>query len=205
MGFWQGANNAGLELSESVDYAAGVSAGCSAATAAMLNRCDEAVEVFKELSSQNPGNIHWQNLKPGSAKPLLPHMKIYREGLKMVLTESDMEKVPNKRLEFLMAKFPGFLPSSVGTLTAFTIYGLEKHLTGALHPTWTRKLGFRPIIIGHQDIADIADLIEAILASSCVPPVLPGDGYMGHRVPDGGIIDNVPAFLADGRPGLKGR
>ena len=40
-----------------------------------------------------------------------------------------------------------------------------------------------------------------ILASSCVPPVLPGDGYKGEAVLDGGIIDNVPAHLADGRSG----
>lgn len=202
MGFWEGANNAGLALSESVDYAAGVSAGCSAATAAMLNRCTEALEAFKELTSRNPRNIHWQNLKPGSGKPVLPHINMYREGLKMVLTESDLERVSDKRLEFLMARFPGFLPSSMGTVTAFTVYGLEKHLTGALHPSWTRKLGFQPMIISNQEVDDTADLIEAILASSCVPPVLPGNGYMGHRVLDGGIIDSVPAFLADGRKGL---
>ena len=31
--------------------------------------------------------------------------------------------------------------------------------------------------------------------------MLPGDGYRGQRVHDGGIIDNVPAHLADGRQG----
>jgi predicted acylesterase/phospholipase RssA len=34
-----------------------------------------------------------------------------------------------------------------------------------------------------------------------VPPVLPGGGYGGQRVIDGGVIDNVPAHLADGRAG----
>jgi predicted patatin/cPLA2 family phospholipase len=36
---------------------------------------------------------------------------------------------------------------------------------------------------------------------SSSPPVLPGKGYKGQRVLDGGIIDNVPAHLADNREG----
>ena len=40
-----------------------------------------------------------------------------------------------------------------------------------------------------------------ILAASCVPPVLPSPPFRGQTVLDGGMIDNVPAFLADGRAG----
>jgi predicted acylesterase/phospholipase RssA len=54
---------------------------------------------------------------------------------------------------------------------------------------------------GNQDARDVADLVDIVLASSCVPPVLPGPPYRGQRVLDGGIIDNVPAHLADGREG----
>ena len=161
----------------------------------------ETLELFKEMTASNPRNIHWGNLKPGSGRPLLPHMEMYRSALERFLEPGDLERLANKRLEFLMAKFPRFLPSTLGTLLAFTIYGLEKHLTGVLHPSWTRKLGFQPLARGNRDAEDISDLIDAILASSCVPPVLPGDGYRGQRVLDGGVIDNVPAHLADGREG----
>jgi hypothetical protein len=202
LGFWDGANKAGLALNESVDYAASTSAGCAMATAALLDRGATALEVFKELTACNPRNIHWGNLKPGSGEPLLPHVQMYRAALEEFLVPADMERLSNKRLEFLMARFPRFLPSSLGTLAAFTVYGLEKHLTGAMHPTWTRKLGFEPLVRGNQEADDVGDLINIILASSCVPPVLPGDGYRGQRVLDGGIIDNVPAHLADGRDGL---
>lgn len=201
LGFWEGANRAGLGLLETVDYAASTSAGSAMLTASMLNRGGEALELFKEMTARNPRNIHWENLKPGSGKPLLPHMEMYREALETFLMPEDMERLLNKRLEFLMAIFPRFLPSSLGTPLAFTLYGLEKHLTGVLHPKWTRKLGFQPLAVGNQDADDIADLIEIILASSCVPPVLPGKGYKGQRVLDGGIIDNVPAHLADNKEG----
>ncbi|CAA0118024.1 Uncharacterised protein [Halioglobus japonicus] len=201
LGFWVGANKAGLALQQTVDYAASTSAGCAMATAALVGRPIEALELFKELTARNPRNIHWQNLRPGSGKPLLPHMEMYRDALQNFLVPADMATLSDKRLEFLMARFPDFLPSSVGTMAAFSVYGLEKHLTGVLHPRWTQKLGFQPVVRSNHDADDVADLIDIILASSCVPPVLPGNGYKGLRVLDGGIIDNVPAHLADDREG----
>ena len=202
LGFWDGANQAGAGLSETVDYAASTSAGCAMATAAMLDRGREALELFKDMTAQNPANIHWRNLRPGSGKPLLPHIAMYREALEQFLVPEDLELLAGKRLEFLMARFPRYLPSGLGAVIAFAIYGLEKHITGVLHPTWTRRMGFTPVVQGNHDARVVADLIDIVLASSCVPPVLPGDGYQGQRVLDGGIIDNVPAHLADGREGL---
>ncbi|MDX1733898.1 MAG: patatin-like phospholipase family protein, partial [Halioglobus sp.] len=201
LGFWEGASRSGLALNDTVSFAASTSAGCAMATAAMLGRGREALELFKELTERNPSNIHWHNLRPGADGPLLPHIAMYREALELFLRPQDMARLEGKRLEFLMARFPRYLPTTVGTLAAFSLYGLEKHLTGVLHPTWTRRLGFTPIAAGHEEARDVAELIDIILASSCVPPVLPGDGYRGQRVLDGGIIDNVPAHLADGREG----
>lgn len=201
LGFWEGANETGLALQDTVDYAASTSAGCAMATAALVGRPFEALELFKELTAANPRNIHWQNLRPRSGKPLLPHMVMYRTALERFLAPADLEQLAGKRLEFLMAQFPDFLPSSLGTMAAFTVYGLEKHLTGVLHPRWTQKMGFVPVTRSNRDADDVADLIDIILASSCVPPVLPGKGYKGLRVLDGGIIDNVPAHLADEREG----
>jgi predicted patatin/cPLA2 family phospholipase len=100
-----------------------------------------------------------------------------------------------------MAVFPPYLPSAVATPLAFAVYGLEKYLTGALHPRWTRQLGFTPLTAGNREACNVEEFIEIVLASSCVPPVLPGGDYRGQRVLDGGIIDSVPAHLADARPG----
>ncbi len=49
LGFWEGANTAGLGLSETVDYAASTSAGCAMATAALLDRGKQALELFMGL------------------------------------------------------------------------------------------------------------------------------------------------------------
>jgi predicted acylesterase/phospholipase RssA len=202
IGFWDGAIQAGLALNDTVDYVASSSAGCAFATAALLNRGPESLALFKQMTARNPRNIYWQNLKPGAAEPVLPHFKMYRQGLEQLLSHRDLDLLANKRLEFLMAKRPRYLRGGFGTTAAFTVYGLEKRLTGKIHPSWTRKLGFKPLVGSNQDAESLQDFINMILASSCVPPILPSVDHRGEAVLDGGFIDNAPAFLADGRSGM---
>jgi len=201
LGFWHGANAAGLALDESVSYVASTSAGCAMATAAVLNREREALEQFKVLTEANPKNIHWQNLRPGSGKPLLPHMAMYRQVMREFLSADDLIALQQKTLEFLIARRPGHLPGVLGPLVGFTVYGLEKKVTGRVHPRWSRKLGFVPIVANAAEAEDVQALVDMVLAASCVPPVLPSPPYKDQHILDGGMIDNVPAFLADERSG----
>ena len=69
------------------------------ATACLLGRGREALDLFKALTAANPSNIHWRNLRPGSGKPLLPHIAMYRQALEMFLRPEDMRALANKRLE----------------------------------------------------------------------------------------------------------
>jgi hypothetical protein len=170
-------------------------------TAAMLGRGAEGLALFKGLTAENPGNIHWWNLKPGSGAPLLPHMRMYRQALEMFLSESDLQQLADRRLEFLMARAPRYLQGGLATMFAFSVYGAEKHLTGRVHPRWTRRLGFQPLVYGNRDADSVADFIDMILASSSVPPVLPTERYRGEAILDGGMIDSVPAFLTDNGEG----
>ena len=201
LGFWNGANAAGLALDQTADYVASTSAGCAMATAAILGREQEALDYFKALTAKNPRNIHWQNLRPGSGKPLLPHMTMYRQAMQELLTAKDLERLKQKTLEFLIARRPAHLPGALGPLVGFSVYGLEKRITGRVHPRWSRQLGFEPIIANAGDADEVDALIEMVLAASCVPPVLSSPPFRGQHVLDGGMIDNVPAFLADDRPG----
>jgi predicted acylesterase/phospholipase RssA len=201
LGFWDGANRAGLPLNTTVQYAASTSAGCAMALAALLNRGAEALAMFMEMAAQNPRNIHWHNLRPGASGPLLPHMAMYREALEQFLTDADLHALGDRQLEFLMAIPPTYLPGALGPLAAFPVYGLEKRISGAVHPGWTKKMGFRPLVKGTRDVERAAQLVEIILGASCVPPVLPSPGVNGLRVLDGGLIDNVPVDLVAGRSG----
>ncbi len=201
LGFWNGANAAGLALDESVSYVASTSAGCAMATAAILNREQEALDRFKVLTAANPSNVHWQNLRPGSGKPLLPHMAMYRQVMQEFLRPEDLLILRQKTLEFLIAQRPGHLPGALGPLVGFTVYGLEKRITGRVHPRWARKLGFAPIVANAGQAEDVQMLVDMVLAASCVPPVLSSPPFNGQHILDGGMIDNVPAFLADERSG----
>jgi len=201
LGFWDGANAAGLGLNHSVSYAASTSAGCAIAVGALLNRGAEALEMFKAMTARNPRNIHWHNLLPGHHGRLLPHIAMYREALESFLTPADLEQLADKQVDFLLSIPPVFLPGILGPLAAFPVYGLEKHLTGAVHPRWTQKMGFRPLVKGNRDVRKVAELVDIILGASCVPPVLPSPGVGGVRVLDGGLIDSVPAGLTEGRSG----
>jgi predicted acylesterase/phospholipase RssA len=40
-----------------------------------------------------------------------------------------------------------------------------------------------------------------VLASSCIPPILPEGHLRGRKVLDGGLIENIPVRLADEQPG----
>lgn len=201
LGFWQGANEAGVPLTQTVRYAASTSAGCIVATAALLDRTQEALTLFKSYIESNPSNIHWDNLKPGRNGRLLPHMDMFMRAAREFLTPADLQTLASKRLEFLVTRIPGVWPGGLAAMVAFAIYGLDKRITGALHPSWTQKLGFEPRVWSNQDAHDLEDFILMMMASSSVPPVMPSPPYRGDRVLDGGIIDNVPAHLADGRPG----
>ncbi|MEM8562793.1 MAG: patatin-like phospholipase family protein [Pseudomonadota bacterium] len=201
VGFWEGARQGGLDLQSSTRYLVSTSAGSAMATACALGRGRDALDLFMEMTAQNPRNIYWSHLLPGSGKPLLPHMGMYRKALEDFLQPGDLKTLGSITLEFLMARYPRWMPSGVGALLAFSIYGLEKHLTGVLHPSWTQRLGFQPLIAGNRDVTSEQELIDVILASSTVPPVLRTQGFRGQRVLDGGIIDNVPAFLTESRAG----
>lgn len=201
LGFWKGVNEAGIPLTKTVRYAASTSAGCLVATASLLDRTEEALTLFKSYTASNPSNIHWDNLKPGHSGRLLPHMDMFLDAAREFLSATDLQKLESKRLEFLMARIPGQWPAGLAAMVAFALYGLDKRITGSLHPSWTQKLGFEARVWGNQDAHDIEDFIAMMIASSSVPPVLVSPPYRGDRVLDGGIIDNVPAHLADGRPG----
>jgi predicted acylesterase/phospholipase RssA len=47
------------------------------------------------------------------------------------------------------------------------------------------------------------ELTDLILASSATPPFTPVGRFRGQRLLDGGMIDNVPAFVADALPGVR--
>ena len=201
LGFWEGARRSGVDLGAGLEFAGSTSAGCATATAAVLGRSYDALEIFKQLTSENPRNIHWQNLRPWSPDPVLPHAGMYRQGMELFLQDTPIAALRAAPLSFLMSSHPRFLSGALGAACGFLIYALEKRFANPLHPQWARQLGYRPIVGDVASCTSKAEFIDMVLAASCVPPVLPGGRFAGQNVLDGGLVDNVPVLLAHGRPG----
>lgn len=153
------------------------------------------------MTSRNPKNIHWWNLSPFRKDPLLPHAHIYRQALESLIGPGDLSALDQFSLHFLMSTSPKWIGGAAGAALGLSIYGLEKRLHNPIHPKWPTRAGFRPIIGRAADCETTSDLVDLIMAASCVPPVMPGGRYENQNVLDGGLVDNVPTLLAQDEPG----
>lgn len=201
LGFWQGARSGGLDLGSELRFVGSVSAGCAMATAAVLDRADEALALFVEMAARNPGNVHWRNLGPGRDGPLLPHAGMYRSAVREFVRPEDLAAFRRVSLAFLMASHPRWIGGIGSVALGLSLYNLEKTLRKPVHPSWPVRLGFRPVVGFAHECRDPEEFTDLVLASSCVPPVLPGGRYRAQPVLDGGLIDSAPALLAEDQPG----
>lgn len=201
LGFWEGAIEAGLDLRNSLQFVGSTSAGCAMATAAVLDRSRDALELFKDMTGKNPSNVHWRNLSPFREAPLLPHARMYREALETLVRPDDLPALKRIPVHFLMSGSPSWVRGRASTVIGFSIYALEQTLRNPLHPRWPLLAGYRPIVGRTEDCNTLDELVDLILAASCIPPVLPGGRHRNEPVLDGGLIDNVPTLLTDDQPG----
>jgi predicted acylesterase/phospholipase RssA len=202
LGFWEGAKEAGLDLQRSVEFAGSTSAGCAMATAAVLDRSQDALTLFKDFTARNPRNIHWNNISPLRRGALLPHGRMYRDAMNEFIGPDDLKALKKTSVHFLMSAYPRWLTGAIGAAAALCIYGVEKTLRkDPLHPKWPARAGFKPLVGRAADCHTPKDYIDLVLAASCVPPVLPEGRFGNRKVLDGGLIENIPVRLADEQPG----
>ena len=99
------------------------------------------------------------------------------------------------------SSLPRRLPVPLALSLGLAAYNLEKRLrAGMVHPTVGRRLGFRPVIVDARACESAEELTDLVLASSATPPFTPIGRFRGEALIDGGVIDNVPAFVAETVP-----
>jgi len=202
LGFWEGAKESGLDLQNSVKFVGSTSAGCAMATAAVLDRAEDALSIFQAFTKENPKNIHWWNLHPLRRGSVFPHASMYRQALDEFIAHDDFTTIKRSSVHFLMSGYPKRLRGAVGVAAALSIYAMENTLRGdPLHPKWPMKFGFTPLVGRAADCHTLQDYIDMVLAASCVPPVLPEGRFQERKVLDGGLIENIPVRLAADQPG----
>ena len=181
---------------------ASCSAGAFVIVSWLAGRYRESWDFWVKRRAGVTRNVDPMNLFRGV--PMAPHGVVFRETTMHVLADGGFERVKAQPFPIwiLAAAFPWYLPAPLAVAVGLTGYQLVKKLfPGRIHPLLGRTLGFRPVAVDARDCATAEELTDVILASSATPPITPLGNFRGQRLLDGGLVDNVPAFVGDQVPG----
>jgi hypothetical protein len=174
------------------------SAGACVATLILSGREVEAGDYWKQRRAGITRNFEWGKLLRG-ARPT-PHEPIYRDTLLHAFSDGGLERIRTQPYPVLVltTAFPKLMPAFAAVLLGLCAYNLEKSLRKEMiHPKFGRKVGFRALAFDARDCEKPEDLADLIISSSATPPFTSLGSFKNNRLLDGGIVDNVPAFLAD--------
>ena len=181
---------------------AACSAGAYVICLYVAGRWDEAWDFWYQARAQVTKNFTFSNALKG--RSIAPHVHVYPDTIRHMLGGGGFEKVQAAPFPILVlsAGFPRWLPGSLATVIGLGGYQLEKALAPSrIHPKLGRRLGFRPVVADARECRNIDELTDLLLASGSTPPVTPLGRFRGEELLDGGLVDNVPAFVADDIPG----
>ena len=184
--------------------AAGVSAGACMICLHLAGRADAARAFWHRRRRGVDRNLDPARLLRGEW--LAPHGDVYRDTLLFAFGGGGLERIRAAPFPVLIlaAAPPAPLPAGLGTAVGFGMYHVEKRLRPRMvHPTVGRAIGFRPVIHDARECASVEELTALILASSSTPPFTPLGRFRGETLIDGGVIDNVPASVAEAVPGVE--
>jgi predicted acylesterase/phospholipase RssA len=180
------------------------SAGACVAILMLSGREKEVGQYWSERSREVRKNIEWRRLL--ARKRPTPHEPVLRDMLLYALSSGGFERVCSQPFPVLVlaTAIPRGLPALVAVALALCAYEAEQKLYPAMiHPTFGRRVGFTPKVFDARDCASPDELANLIIASSATPPFTTLGNLGGRRLLDGGVIDNVPAFLAGEMPGVR--
>jgi predicted acylesterase/phospholipase RssA len=180
------------------------SAGACVATLLLSGRADEVEQFWKRRRARVTKNFEWGRLLSGQ-RPT-PHEPIYRDTLLYAFADGGFDRIRAQPFPVLVltSVIPRGMPAIAAALLGLCAYNLEKKLRREMiHPSFGRHVGFMPMAFDARECASPAELAELIIASSATPPFTSTGRIAGRRLLDGGIIDNVPAYLADEVTGVS--
>lgn len=184
--------------------AAGVSAGACMICLHVAGRAGQARDFWHVRRREVVRNLDPLRLLRG--KSIAAHGDVYRDTLLYGFGGGGLERVRAAAFPILVlaAAPPAPVPAGLGTAIGFGAYNLEKRLrAGMVHPTIGRRLGFRAVVVDARTCESAEELTELVLASSATPPFTPIGRFRGEALIDGGVIDNVPAFVAEAVPEVE--
>jgi len=185
-----------------------VVASCSAgACVAMLHFANRSAETGAFWRRRRDGVL--RNIDPFrllKRQPIAPHGEVYRDTMIFGMQEGGLERL--RALPFpllvLTAGLPKWSPAPLAVLLGIAAYNVEKRLAPErVHPTFGRRLGFVPVVYDARKCETPEAAADLVLASSATPPFTPVGRIGTRRLLDGGMVDNVPAFVAEEHEGVR--
>lgn len=200
-GFWEAFN--ALHPQQPSFYVA-VSAGayhCAMSTIGIGDRVRREAFAFAERATPD---IDWSALRRRQS-PLVVGA-LFRRFLAEQFGEAELSAL-KKSPPILMQLScpPNWMPGAVAALGSIAAYQIEKRLTGGAHSKAGSYLGLTPAWISTHDLRSAGDLVDAIMASSSVPPFMPVGRIGGMARLDGGLVDNPPLKKLEGAERAGGR
>lgn len=170
----------------------GASAGAGVATAFATGRIQESLQAAITRFDATPRNVEWRDLLKGQRPFMMP--RIYPEWITSFLDAPDLARLRTHDLRVTVAitRPIRFLPLSLSTLIALTLYSTEKYWLKTYHSRLPHKFGFRAEYHDLGESADIADARALLMASAAAVPMTAVHRVQGRPALDGGFYDNLP-------------
>jgi hypothetical protein len=180
------------------------SAGACVAALVLSERETQASDFWRQRRDGITRNFEWRKMLRG--KRPTPHEPIYRDTLLHAFAEGGLERVRSQPFPILVltTAFPKPMPAFAAVILGLCAYNIEKRFRKEMiHPSLGRRVGFKAMAFDARKCETPEELADLIIASSATPPFTSVGSFSGRRLLDGGIIDNVPAFLGDEAPDVK--
>jgi predicted acylesterase/phospholipase RssA len=178
-----------------------VSGGAAIAVLLLSGRMPAARRHWDELRKGLRKNLHPRRVLRGG--PLAPHGAIYREALMVTLAEGGFDTLRAQPfpIRILCSSPPDNRALLLSQLAGFGILAMQQTVQRA-NPggSWARALGFRAFALDARSCSSAEELVDLVLASSAVPPILPMGAFRKAPLLDGCIVDNAPASLLANDP-----
>ncbi len=146
--------------------------------------------AFAFAETRHP-DIDWRALKRRES-PLVVGA-LFRQLLATEFGEDELKALkaaPPMLIQ--LSGLPDWMPGTLGALGSIGAYQIEKLLTDGSHSRAGARMGLRPVWVSTHNVDYPGELVDALMATSSVPPFMPIGRVRGRAYLDGGLVDNPP-------------
>lgn len=202
--FGLGVAHALLKRRAPITSLAGTSAGSAMILAALGGQAENVVEYFAMATARNPGNFHWKNLL--RLRRPFPHERIYRRTLHTFTNVENLGKTKRRiavntllvpehlyPTDWARTKLVYKLAGAFREENLLAEQGIYRRIAGPL----ALEYGLEEVVFRNEDLDSDQMIVDAVMASSSVPPMVKFQKVRGRYYLDAGLYNNLPVSHLD--------